>query len=77
MAKVAGKLLKKKLGFRMLMDLIPLDATLVKGMEREGSHESEERLMSRLIGGLLAQERQDVENDKEHPGQPLEPTFQG
>lgn len=28
---VAGKLLKKKLGFRMLMDIIPLDATLVKG----------------------------------------------
>lgn len=31
MLKVATKLLKKKLGFRMLMDLIPLDATLVKG----------------------------------------------
>lgn len=30
-AKAAWKLLKKKLGFRMLMDLIPLDATLVKG----------------------------------------------
>ncbi|MEN9574258.1 MAG: hypothetical protein RL514_2113 [Verrucomicrobiota bacterium] len=29
--KVAGKLLKKKLGFRMLMDVIPLDASLVKG----------------------------------------------
>lgn len=29
--KVAGKLLKKKLGFRYLMDVIPLDATLVKG----------------------------------------------
>lgn len=29
--KIAAKLLKKKLGFRMLMDLIPLDATLVKG----------------------------------------------
>jgi predicted AlkP superfamily pyrophosphatase or phosphodiesterase len=29
--KIASKLLKKKLGFRMLMDLIPLDATLVKG----------------------------------------------
>jgi predicted AlkP superfamily pyrophosphatase or phosphodiesterase len=28
---IAGKLLKKKLGFRMLMDLIPLDAHLVKG----------------------------------------------
>ncbi len=29
--KIASKLLKKKLGMRMLMDLIPLDATLVKG----------------------------------------------
>ena len=29
--KVAGKLLKKKLGFRMLMDVVPLDASLVKG----------------------------------------------
>jgi predicted AlkP superfamily pyrophosphatase or phosphodiesterase len=29
--KVAGKLLKKLLGFRMLMNLIPLDASLVKG----------------------------------------------
>jgi len=29
--KVDGKLLKKKLGFRYLMDVIPLDASLVKG----------------------------------------------
>ena len=29
--KVAMKLLKKKLGFRVLMDLIPLDPSLVKG----------------------------------------------
>jgi predicted AlkP superfamily pyrophosphatase or phosphodiesterase len=29
--KVASRLLKKKLGFRMLMDVIPLEATLVKG----------------------------------------------
>jgi predicted AlkP superfamily pyrophosphatase or phosphodiesterase len=29
--KVAGKLLRKKLGFRILMDVIPLDASLVKG----------------------------------------------
>ncbi|HVY72343.1 MAG TPA: alkaline phosphatase family protein, partial [Verrucomicrobiae bacterium] len=29
--KIAWRLLKKKLGFRMLMDLIPLDANLVKG----------------------------------------------
>jgi predicted AlkP superfamily pyrophosphatase or phosphodiesterase len=30
-AKIALKLLKKKMGFRMLMDVIPLDASLVKG----------------------------------------------
>jgi predicted AlkP superfamily pyrophosphatase or phosphodiesterase len=30
-AKIAAKLLKKKLGFRTLLDVIPLDATLVKG----------------------------------------------
>jgi predicted AlkP superfamily pyrophosphatase or phosphodiesterase len=29
--RVAWRLLQKKLGFRMLMDVIPLDATLVKG----------------------------------------------
>lgn len=30
-ARIAWRLLKKNLGFRMLMDVIPLDATLVKG----------------------------------------------
>jgi predicted AlkP superfamily pyrophosphatase or phosphodiesterase len=30
-AKIAWRLLQKKLGFRMLMDVIPLDATFVKG----------------------------------------------
>ena len=30
-AKIAWRLLQKKLGLRMLMDVIPLDATLVKG----------------------------------------------
>lgn len=29
--KIAGKLIKKMLGFRMLMDVIPLDAMLVRG----------------------------------------------
>ncbi len=29
--KIAWRLLQKKLGFRMLMDVLPLDATLVKG----------------------------------------------
>ncbi|HEX8348733.1 MAG TPA: hypothetical protein VF598_02110 [Hymenobacter sp.] len=31
MPKVGLKVLRKKLGFRMLMDIIPLDATLVQG----------------------------------------------
>jgi predicted AlkP superfamily pyrophosphatase or phosphodiesterase len=30
-AKIAWRLLQKKLGFRMLMDVVPLDASLVKG----------------------------------------------
>jgi hypothetical protein len=30
-AKIAWRLFQKKLGFRALMDVIPLDATLVKG----------------------------------------------
>jgi len=29
--KIAWRLLQKKLGFRMLMDVIPLDAMLMKG----------------------------------------------
>ena len=29
--KILWRLLQKKLGFRMLMDVVPLDATLVKG----------------------------------------------
>ncbi|WP_419212133.1 alkaline phosphatase family protein [Maribacter sp. X9] len=31
MAKVVGKLIRKKLGFRTVMDIIPLDANLIKG----------------------------------------------
>ena len=31
MAKVVGKLLKKKLGFRTVMNIIPIDASLIKG----------------------------------------------
>jgi predicted AlkP superfamily pyrophosphatase or phosphodiesterase len=38
-AKIAWRLLQKKLGFRMLMDVIPLDASLVKGSHgRRPSH---------------------------------------
>jgi predicted AlkP superfamily pyrophosphatase or phosphodiesterase len=31
MAKVIGKLIQKKMGFRTVMDIIPLDANLIKG----------------------------------------------
>jgi len=42
-AKIAGFLLKKKLGFRALLDVIPLDATLVKGSHgRDRVPESEQ-----------------------------------
>ena len=38
-AKIAWRLLQKKLGFRMLMDVIPLEASLVKGSHgRRPSH---------------------------------------
>lgn len=43
MGKVALKLLKKKLGFRYLMDIIPLDATLVKGSHGRLNEFAEDR----------------------------------
>lgn len=46
--RAAWLLLKKKLGFRYAMDVIPLDATLVKGSH--GSNRVEERYQSVLIG---------------------------
>jgi predicted AlkP superfamily pyrophosphatase or phosphodiesterase len=47
--KVAWRLLKKRLGFRMLMDIIPLDARLVKGSHgcRPHSHDHWPLLISR------------------------------
>jgi hypothetical protein len=39
--KIVQRLLQKKLGFRMLMDVIPLDATLVKGSH--GTRPADER----------------------------------
>lgn len=55
MVKIAGKLLKKKLGFRMLMDVIPLDAMLVKGSH--GRVPTDHREFPLLIAepGLLPQ----------------------
>jgi predicted AlkP superfamily pyrophosphatase or phosphodiesterase len=41
--KIATKLMKKKLGFRMLMDVIPLDATLVKGSHGIASTDPQEQ----------------------------------
>jgi predicted AlkP superfamily pyrophosphatase or phosphodiesterase len=40
---VAWKLLKKKLGFRMLMDVIPLDASLIKGSHGRIPENEEDR----------------------------------
>ncbi|UJH90702.1 hypothetical protein LZ575_18335 [Antarcticibacterium sp. 1MA-6-2] len=39
--KIGWTLLKKKLGFRYLMDVIPLDATLVKGSHGRLSKQTE------------------------------------
>jgi predicted AlkP superfamily pyrophosphatase or phosphodiesterase len=40
-AKIAGTLVKKMLGFRYLMEVIPLDATLVKGSHGRGGSTAE------------------------------------
>lgn len=45
MLKVGGKLIQKKLGFRMVMDVIPLDATLIKGSHGRITEESRDRPM--------------------------------
>lgn len=47
-ARVALKLLRKKLGFRMLMDLIPLDPSLVRGSH--GTRPADPREWPVLIG---------------------------
>ncbi len=60
--KIAGKLLRKKLGFRMLMDLIPLDATLVKGSHGRVSTEPAEQPV------LIAPKRLNV------PAEPVQST---
>lgn len=48
LVKIATKLFRKKLGFRMLMDVIPLDARLVKGSH--GRVPSDKREFPILIG---------------------------
>ena len=41
-ARIVGKLIQKKLGFRYLMDVIPLDATLVKGSHGRPTDDADE-----------------------------------
>jgi predicted AlkP superfamily pyrophosphatase or phosphodiesterase len=48
-AKIVWRLLQKKLGFRMLMDVIPLDASLVKGSH--GRRPTDEREWPVLLTG--------------------------
>ncbi len=42
MAKVIGKLIKKKLGFRTVMNIIPLDARLIKGSHGRITEDTED-----------------------------------
>ncbi|MEM9020263.1 MAG: nucleotide pyrophosphatase/phosphodiesterase family protein [Planctomycetota bacterium] len=49
MPAIAWRLLKKKLGFRQLMDVIPLDASLVKGTH--GRVGNEPHLQPLMLGG--------------------------
>jgi predicted AlkP superfamily pyrophosphatase or phosphodiesterase len=63
--KIAGKLLKRKLGFRNLLDVIPLDASLVKGSHGRidnahaqrplfiGNAQSDEIAASEICGEIL------------------------
>jgi predicted AlkP superfamily pyrophosphatase or phosphodiesterase len=60
--KIAAKLLKKKLGFRYLMDVIPLDAALVQGSHGRPASQPAE-------GPLFMTQRTDLV-----PGNHLEPT---
>ncbi len=56
-AKIALKVLKKKLGFRMLMDVIPLDTSLVKGSHgRLAAHPEDGPI---LITSTVPREEQD------------------
>ena len=50
MLKIAGFLAKKKLGFRGLMDVIPLDADLVKGSHGRDTVEEEEQPVAIGLG---------------------------
>ncbi len=57
-ARIAWRLLQKKLGFRMLMDVIPLDASLVKGSHgRRPKHEADFPVLISSRADLLAAPR--------------------
>ena len=55
--KIAWKLLKKKLGFRTLMDVIPLDASLVKGSHGLAPAREEEGAVLLSTSGVGAADR--------------------
>lgn len=57
-ARITWRLLQKKLGFRMLMDVIPLDASLVKGSHgRRPNHEADFPVLISSRADLLAAPR--------------------
>ncbi len=60
-AKVGLKLLKKKLGFRYLMDIIPLDASLVKGSHGRIEENTEDRPL------LISRQQHLLENSAIEP----------
>jgi predicted AlkP superfamily pyrophosphatase or phosphodiesterase len=60
MMKIGAKLLRKKLGFRMLMDVIPLDATLVKGSH--GRVPTDKREFPLLLGAASQISKSEVDS---------------
>jgi len=59
--KVAGFLLKKKLGLRGLLDVIPLDASLVKGSHgRENVEPGEQPVWIGSTAGVSIEKPSDV-----------------
>ena len=62
--KIAGKLAKKKLGFRTLMDVIPLDPSLVKGSHGTCPADSSEWPV--LIGTGMSEGNQPIEATAVH-----------
>jgi hypothetical protein len=57
--KVAYRLLKKKLGFRYLMDVIPLDSSLIKGSHGRITDDPSQ-------GPILIGPKQDLLKDKRY-----------